>query len=282
MELQYFYLDENNLINFTRKNMTPMDCVINSLVLLKLIPVEVGEHLRYCSEHDGLSKEQVSNVFDLLAYNQQGDAADKFSFIGTKNIDVFVALMKEKLPNNCATLCGITRNNGSQHVITIFKENEDNLYLIDPHLINEYPYNCNIYQNADCENALTEGISHWWSLFRVDEPNPYLGSGAINLFEEDYYGVYNNLDQLSLLFEIFCNEYQLRDMCNRDLINFPLCAQAPTAEHDELARLRDDISKLRAQLGAAELARLRDDISRMRAQLGAAGVAPAAVSQLSM
>lgn len=241
VSLQYFPFSVQNIAQFTRDINKPTDCVLNALVILSLIPPEVGALLRHCefSDNGGIPSEAIANIMNILAYDdsQTGNDAAAYDFQETNSVEEFIELIDDNLPKNSATIAGLRRFDGSAHAITIAKNDQNQIFMIDPHMPFGDDYACNL-ADYDCSKYLVEGTAEedglaivaWSALLKMDPQvvghpvNPYVGSPKPNFFARDNYGNFSNLMSLQNLFTNFfaCTAQNMNYFCMHQ-IAFPGC-----------------------------------------------------------
>lgn len=157
-KLATFDFTNENMDQFSRDIIRPMDCVINALQLLKLLDNDTAQLLRLsCVGTQGLVINQIEKMTNYMSYRKDGTL---MMFSEIDNWDVFVELISSTLNYNSACFCGYRNNQGFSHVFVIARDENGDLFLLDPQMDTEL---CILSEDA-CVNEIKNNINSWYVL----------------------------------------------------------------------------------------------------------------------
>lgn len=129
LQVHYFPIQDSDLKKFIRKLPADKDCVINAIQLIGLIDARTADLMRILVGNKGIDKDEIEKIFKWVIPEYYWE----FSYlpINHKNKE-FIEVIFKDIPSKHIIFCGVTFNNGNNHVIIIGKTKDNQLVSIDP------------------------------------------------------------------------------------------------------------------------------------------------------
>lgn len=116
----YFPITDADILTFIRTFVTPMDCVINALQLMRVLDEKSANIMRISTLGRTFSKEQIEIIF-IYTFRHN------FDFKSTDNYDQWASVITNRLPHGSVVFAGYTG-----HVFLIGRYSDGRYFYIDP------------------------------------------------------------------------------------------------------------------------------------------------------
>ena len=127
-KISYFKFTDQNLIDFLRYERHDVDCVINALELIKIINTQAAGIMRILIKpSNGIRIPVIQNIFSFIY------PGHIWRFKEYNRIEDFKNRIVNNFPIDNVIFCGITYNDGSNHVYLIGKDSST-FWIIDGQL----------------------------------------------------------------------------------------------------------------------------------------------------